>query len=87
MSVHKYEVVKEFVYYVEGLHKNVTARIIKDSLTNRMTWECSHHYHNSNGQKAYEPNHPTEFIEACESELDNYMNKFDADTAKENTEY
>ncbi|EMP2040080.1 TPA: hypothetical protein ACKR0U_001125 [Proteus mirabilis] len=87
MSAHKYEVVKELVYYVEGLHKNVTARIIKDTLTNMMTWECSHYFCDSNGQRAYESNHPTELVEECESDLDSYMNKFNADTAEENTEY
>lgn len=87
MTVHKYEVVKEYVYFVPGLNEMVKARIIKSSITNGVIWECSHCYQDAGGKKAYESNHESDSVEWCESELDSYMSKFNADTAKINSEY
>ncbi len=58
MTVHKYEVVKQYVFWVEGLSHTVKARITRNldpGETRPFTWEISHHYKPSAGAGVYYP--------------------------------
>lgn len=81
MSIHKCEVVKEYIYYIPGITECVKARIIKSTSSGKFIWECSHSF------DGYLPCHETDDESECKSELDYCMDKFDVGTARKNTDY
>lgn len=79
MQTHKYEVVKQFVFFVEGLEPVIRGRIVRnlDPAATPFMWQISHHWKPREGAGFYHPSVTSgKSLEDVEQKLFAYADSF-----------